>query len=294
MKSLILYSLIFRGFFSFTFAQSITLISSTNTVDINTMFWLTVQVDGLTNPGEVQIQWVEKFVVRGQAQSTSMQLINGQQSLQIQLQLQLQPSASGSFVLWPARITLGTGTIESNTLTIDVTGEKLFLQPQQVNTLLGVQEEQVSPEENEYPISSIPVVESWSSRWRWIGGICVLIGGWIFWVIHTGPLQKKTALVKNEDLSAKQKIVLPSEEDEVFWERMDLWWRENLSKTIHKDCSSATYQELLPHIQLLSTHQQELFAEAFTCIQQARYAQHEGNRAALLQLAHRFISSEHK
>lgn len=122
----------------------------------------------------------------------------------------------------------------------------------------------------------------------------MLIGGWIIWAIHAGRLQKKTTLIKKEDLSVKQEIVLPSEEDEAFWERMDLWWRENLSKTIHKDCSSATYQELFPYMQLLSRTDQELFSEAFDCIQQARYAQHEGDRATLLQLAHRFISSEHR
>jgi hypothetical protein len=112
------------------YAQSLTISSSATSVDINNVFWITVQVDGVDNPGEIQLPWIEQFMVVGQANSTNIQIINGQQSMQVQLQLQVQPSTTGTFIIGPATILVWTGIVESNTVTIEVTGEKLFLQPQ--------------------------------------------------------------------------------------------------------------------------------------------------------------------
>jgi len=281
MKYILLLFLVFCTIFSVVFAQSVTLTSTTTSLDINTMFWLTVQVEGLANPWEVQIQWIDKFEVRGQAQSTSMQVGNWQQSVQIQLQLQLQPTAIGSFVLWPARITIGSGVVESNTLTIDVTGEKLFLQPQQANALLGVQENvAVENDENQ----EIPVVPKSNSSLWWL--VLVLLVGLIGWFVFWKK-NKRISTLSSPELAhvSKKQYLLPKETDELFREHMELRWRDQLQQRTMEDCTAATYQELRVHIHHFSPHLQEVFLCACTLLEQARYAGEQENRTKICELA---------
>ncbi len=286
MKYILLVLLVLWSVFSSVFAQSITLTSTTNSLDINTTFWLTVQVDGLSNPWEVQIQWVDKFVVRGQAQSTSMQLTNWQQSLQIQLQLQLQPTASGSFVLWPARITVGSGVVESNSLTIQVTGEKLFLQPQQANALLGVQEN-VAPENDEN--KELPAEPKSNPSLWWI--VLVLLMGLVGWLVYSKKNKPISTLSSPQTvLWSEKKYLLPEETDELFREHMELRWRDQLQQGTMEDCTAATYSELRARSQHLSPHNQEVFLSACMFLEQARYAGEQENRAKILELAKHFIT----
>gem|GEM_PF-6623740 len=65
---------------------------------------------------------------------------------------------------------------------------------------------------------------------------------------------------------------LPPEDDELFRMKMDLRWRNELTVRAGTNCVALTMQELIAILHHLPSAQQELFRDAFTLLQQARYA----------------------
>jgi hypothetical protein len=259
-------------------------------VDINNVFWITVQVDGVDNPGEVNLPGIEQFVVVGQANSTNIQLLNGQQSLQVQLQLQVQPSTTGTFVIGPASILVWTGVIESNTVTIEVTGEKLFLQPQAPSSVVAVQEQEMPT----WGWSQDELIDEsdkpWFSRW-WL--LPLLIWGAV-WSYYRG---RKTELASWTVQKVTHKRELPSLPDgdlpdDDYRMQMDLWWRAQLMILTDQELSSASYQEVRRSFTLLDHTLQAYFSEAFILLEQARYANWSVDKAEFSELTHRFISAQ--
>lgn len=157
----------------------------------------------------------------------------------------------------------------------------MFLQPQQANALLGVQEN-VAPETDEN--KELPEESKSSTSLWWL--VLVLFVVLIGWFVYG----KKKKFIQTSVSSAirpvsEKKYLLPQETDELFREHMELRWREQLQQHTTLDCTSATYQELRAHMRHLSPHLQEVFLCACTLLEQARYAGEQENRAKICELA---------
>lgn len=282
------------SFFSYAFSQSITLTTSTDTVDINGTLSLVANIQWVNQVGEITIQWLDPFVVLGQGQSTSMQLINGQQTMSMQLQLQLQPTSSGNFVLWPAQIAYGTGMLASNTIIVTVTGEKIFIQPHAASAIVSVQEQQISGDVLSQ--ASWPVVHPPSRPWWWrVVWWGLLVWWWVLRAKKVAYVYKQTCIredVEHAGLSKISNMPIPDVDHEDFWERMEVWWRCQVFLCTQQQCTSSTYQEMLLQIHSLPESYQEIFISAFELLQWARYASEEKDRTVMYSLAERWMMKE--
>lgn len=114
-------------FSSILWAQSLTLKANTTNLDINNPLQLTVEVKEIQWNGNLAIKGIEDFNIVSQSQVQNMQIINGEKSWSLQFQFQIKAKDTGDFTIGPAQIQIGTGLIQSNTIKLKVTGEKLFV-----------------------------------------------------------------------------------------------------------------------------------------------------------------------
>ncbi len=261
------FALLFLGFWhlSFVFAQSLQLRASMTETVLNQPISITVELDGVTSAGNINLVWIEQFIVRWQSQSTNMQVINGVSRAQVQLAIQLEPTTTWTFVLWPAILWNWTGGIKSNTVTI------------------SVKDIPIPEKQDNQPVWSENTTSSFYRLWYLFSWL--LIAWWI--VVR----KRKWIITKSQESTIehpfRDMLSIPSASDTDFWDAMDLWWRLQLSHALHKDVDHATLQELRPEIIALPMLQQELFITALTLIQKTKYAGVVWEPSILIDLAHR-------
>lgn len=106
-------------------AQTLDLQTTTTSVDINNWFGATIVVDSI-QWGDVAIAGIENFEVVSQSRSQSIQIINGSQTAQITLNLNLKPKETWTFTLGPATIQTPQWVVSSQSVLIEVAGDRLF------------------------------------------------------------------------------------------------------------------------------------------------------------------------
>ncbi len=123
MKKLliIIFSIFLR--FNTVFAELNLILSSDKTnyafdevvkisLDLNTESWWNIP--------SAKILWLESFSVLSQSSQTSLVYINWESQFKNTINLTLRPNSIWEFVIWPASIESWSGSIDSNTITINV------------------------------------------------------------------------------------------------------------------------------------------------------------------------------
>lgn len=268
--------------------QTMQLSSSVDHIDINTTVDLQVRVDWISNPWPVTIQGLEPFTVRGQATSTSMQINNGQQSAQLILQLQLQPTMTGMFTLGPARLETASGSIESNSIRLEVTGEKVFLQPQPLSAIMPVQEQQQANEE----LSSVSNGAVWWTWLLWAIGIgCVLL--WRAWrrYHHEDRDTTHTVDIKKDTSHTYTSLLMLPPDSPDFRTQIEYGWRTLLADQVQDSCVlTAGYEEIVKSYSSLDPMMRDIYMKAFDRIREARYAWVDAWREEMIALWKKVIT----
>jgi len=279
---------------SITVAQELKLETSLQQVDINQAFQLTVTVQDVDNPGAVEIVGMQVFTVYGQSTANNITMVNGVTHSQIQLQLQLQPAGTGEFVIWPARIQIASGALESNTVTIDVVGEKMFVNPQSVVDLSGI-----SLAKNE----TLPQADSSILRPRYRVLLFLVL---IWWTIiffrkdnrfskllqQLFPTKKDNTLRPVTPKKVRSRSRLPRSNAAAFRNKLDQRTRNRLMAQGIEETDGLTAQELLQQATINSLPEEELaiFDQLIQLIQQVKYAGSEVDRREALTLAKTLLS----
>lgn len=235
-------------------------------------------IEWVENPWQVQIPWVESFDVRGQSTASNIQINNGISSVQTQLQLQLQSRTTGSFVLGPARVTSAQWTIESNALTITVTGSKIFLQPQGI-TQAWTQE--VADTEDVLLDEKKSLFSWWYRLLLGIGGIGVV-------VFFYAKKKRTTVVVQKDSMAQEQPLpeMIPQYESVTFREEVDIRIRIRLGKYLAKDVTSCSYGELMNLASSLPTAYTEKLAIIVQSLELQLYTDKESDRNVVWGLLH--------
>jgi len=129
MKKIILAFLVFLIMSASVFAETTLDFTSDkqnydieDTIHIN--IWLSTDSSW---ENQISINWLDNFEVIWKRQSQSRKSINWKSSTQFNLQLSLLAKKSWEYTLWPISVQTGSGKIESNTVKIKVTGERIMV-----------------------------------------------------------------------------------------------------------------------------------------------------------------------
>lgn len=261
-------------------AQWLELRVNTTELDINNTLQVQVDIDEwIAQWGEVAIQGLDQFEVLGQSRSQNVQIINGQRSWSIQFSIQAKAKETGTYTLWPAYLQIGTGNIQSNELTIEVTGEKLFLN----SPPPGVTSQQTTiPTQTNLPVTNNKFTTSWLPLQRLIlaGALaCILIILWIrrrqkkFISLDTTIAQHSTeeATTQYDLVHSLKPPILPRKNSRNYIEQIDLRMKQIISQQLQKDVSSWSYHEISTERKYVYEDNTKLH-EFLQLLQQAQYS----------------------
>ncbi len=129
MKQIIITFLVFSLSIISVFAET-TLNFTSDKKDYNIEETIQLNISLSTDnawENQISIEWLDDFEVVGKRQSQSRKTINWASTTNFSLQLSLLARKAWKYTLWPISVQTGSGKIESNTLKISVTGERIMV-----------------------------------------------------------------------------------------------------------------------------------------------------------------------
>jgi len=281
----------FISLISNSFALDAKISLDKNTSDINNPINLRVEIssDEWWEIAITGIKWLENFkkIWQSQSQSSSTQIvvINWQTKQKttttVNLNLSLEPQKTWEFEIWPAILKMWTGTIQTNSVKIKITWNKI----QWIwiwNKVLPVQKsphsvspkgrevEQKDEEKNtdKQEIKTYEIEKNNNELYLFIL-ILILSGIWFYFIIkkETPPLTppskgggqaQKTPLLTKEGLGVvseidfeekKVEIKYPKIDDKDFIKKSEIALREKLKQKFNiKNIDSLTFEEIQENI----------------------------------------------
>lgn len=112
-------------------------------IDVETTFSWDLEISN--------IKWLEQFITLWQENSNQVSIINWEKSSKYTLKISLQPTKSWDFEIWPAELKIWDEVINSNTVKLKVSSEKIIVPDNEDD------EESVSNENNNKNIN----------KWNW-------------------------------------------------------------------------------------------------------------------------------
>ncbi len=239
MKKIILSLMLsVLGVTTFVWALEIKIATDKAHIDINEHILLDVKISDEGRKkiwgAQISIKWLENFEQIGRQQnSTIQQVINGKPSVIQTITLPLKSRKKGKYTLGPAEITLWTGHVVSNTLKIDVSGDKMFVGNASSNM---VNQLKTSPKWELFDLGA-PILDSqfdWdiieekisffaSTNLWYISGVIVVIA-LILLIIVRKVFHRKHHYEQETELSQqviplkeRSPVLLPNIEDNNFW-----------------------------------------------------------------------------
>lgn len=272
-------------FFCTTFALNTNLQIDTHkaTVDdrvnlkltIDSRSWWTLQID--------EIKWIENFEIVSKSQSSNFSSINGEITSTLGINFTLMPKKKGSYEIGPIILNDGKEKFESNTVKIEITGEKIFLNWNQSKNNIWNQNNpfQSSPPEN---IKNEPIKGEEKDNFQiflllGVMSILILI---VYFSLKTTQKQEVKKQEEKIYIHQKQEYIYPELTDENFAFKVDEIFREKIALKYHVDIKWKNYSEILELIGNVDTKEQ--IKELIEILQKLKYSHLITNNSRIVEL----------
>ena len=265
---------------SSTYAQDLTLRTDSTRYDINDTITATIRLESEQNQGgNIAIEWLWSFDIVWQSQSTSYRSINGNTLSTLTMVIKLIAEQPGVYTIGPVQLESGTGTITSNHITIEITGEKLFVGQvdpsvqQQLQTQTIEEADSNSPQENKQP--------SWQrdSEKLWLLSLFLFV--WVVIITRLHKRKRSDHTLNPENTPKDKSFSLPVLDHPWFLVQIEQYARFLIGELLDVNAQSLAFDEIIHHdsYDILTTDQQQTIQQIIHLLEQLIYAHHDTKQA---------------
>lgn len=272
-------------FFCTTFALNMSLQIDTSqaTVDdrvnlkltIDSQEWGSVQID--------EIKWIENFEIVSQSQSSNFSSINGKITSTLSINFTLIPKKKGSYEIGPIILNDGKEKFESNTVKIEITGEKIFLNWNQSKNNVWIQNNPFQNTQKEEKIWEWNQIQEKNNfqifLLLWVMSILILIVYFLLKITQNQELQKQEEKVY---VNQKQEFVYPELNDENFASKVDEIFRKKISLKYNIETKAKNYSEMI--LLIWDSDKKEQIKELIDLLQKLKYSHLITNNSRIIEL----------
>lgn len=267
---------------SLVYSQNVTLSLASDKphydINENIDLILTIKADQQVNAGVVSIKWVDQFDIVSQSNWTNIENINWAVNVLNQLKISLSAKAAWEYVIWPAQTQIWSWIKESNTITISVSWEKMFIgnsAPNYVNS--------TTPPVQQTNADSVLDEDKKKSLLPFIIAVLLLA---VALVIVKIRKSKNAYTVSSQAEWNQSQIVFPKIDDPKFTSKITKVLNLILQKILWKSVDSMTYSEIkkLQSFKSLDDDRKSIIDQIFNLLALQKYSNSEIDRKDLLKM----------
>jgi len=240
---------------------------------------LTIKADQQVQAGVVSIKWVEQFDVVSQSNWTNIENINWAVNVLNQLKILLSAKAAWEYVIWPAQTQVWSWLKESNTITISVSWEKMFIGNSAPNYTNATPPNTVA--------TNVPtqdkIKDTKTSPIPFIIAIVVLI----IWALIIKKIRSKSpSSIYDKNEETQMKIVFPKIDDPKFTSKITKTLNLIVQKILWINIDSMTYSEIkkIQSFKDLDDATKSKIDQIFELLSLQKYSNSEIDRKDLLKM----------
>lgn len=283
IKTFFFFSILALFFTTFALNTNLQIDTHTATVDdrvnlkltIDSKSWWTLQID--------EIKWIENFEIVSKSQSSNFSSINGEITSTLGINFTLMAKKKGSYEIGPIILNDGKEKFESNTVKIEITGEKIFLNWNHSNNNLWVQKNtsQTSLPEN-IKNEPIKVEEKDNFQIFLLLGVMSILILIVYFSLKKTQKQEPGKQKEKTYIHQKQEYMYPELTDENFAFKVDEIFREKISFKYNIETKAKNYSEIVSLIGDIDTREQ--IKELIELLQKLKYSHLITNNSRVIEL----------